>query len=157
VITVDTAPVLQSVDVTPSVAWTNTTLACRFNITGGTGSLSANITWWRWNQSGSLNNFSLLDHTVTVTSGEYNYSFLNVTWNYTHHNESWFCSVRPCDDSGCYSWSNSTNRSIQEYSTSLVIDSETSSPLQDQMVYIFANFTASGKNVSGIGLVNYHR
>jgi len=138
-------PTVQSVEITNSIAYTNDTLTCRFNITSS-GSITANVTWYNDNDVLKQNN------SISCTSGSYCYQTLE--WNYTHHDYSIICSVNANNSGGWSGWSNSTVFVISNYSTNITIENSTATPVNNQMVNFYANYT-SDFPVSGIGLNNY--
>jgi len=142
-ITVDPAPIVQEVNITPydGSAYTNSTLRCYANITSTTSAtFNADFQWYQPN--GSLWD----SETVLVSNNSINYSTINITWNNTHHDDSWLCRVRGLTGN----WSNVT-RVIGNYSTSLAVDNETDSPVSGQVVRFYANYTSDDFNMSGIG------
>jgi len=142
-ITVEPAPVVQEVNITPydGSAYTNSTLRCYANITSGTSAtFNADFEWY-------LPNGSLWDsETVLVSNNSINYSMINVTWNETHHDDDWMCRVRGLTGN----WSN-VSRTIGNYSTSLALQNETDSPVTDQMVNFYANYSRTEDSIPGLG------
>jgi len=122
-----------AVNITNPVAYTNDTLTCRFNITGN-GSITANVTWYNHNETLKQNN------SVPCTNSTYCYQVLE--YNYTHHDYSIICSVSANDTDGWSGWSNSTALIISNYSTNLSVENSTSTPVNNQLVTFYVNYSS---------------
>jgi len=141
-------PIIQSVEITNAVAYTNDSLTCRFNITGN-GAINANVTWIN-EDSGEI---LFTNNSISCTSGQFCYNTLR--WNHTHHNYHILCSIAANDSNGWSLWSNSSSLVISNYSTNLSIENGTNQPVQNQQVMFYANYTSTDFPVSGVGLNKY--
>ena len=131
-------PTVNSLNLNPSTAYTNTNLNCTFNITDSDGdNVTVNITFWRYNGTAWLSIYK--DSVINATQNQ----TINITLphNYTHHNETWKCQLEASDGTESME-QNSTNLTILEYPTSLSI-SNSSSPYTNTQVYFYANYTHS--------------
>jgi len=139
-------PYIFSVNITDSVAYTNTNVNCKFNITGS-GSIYANLTWFLddeivYEESG-INCTSNLD------------CFANLPWNRTNYDKTVVCSVNANNSNGWSGWSNSTDLIISNYSTSLTLDNGTNPQIPNMEMIIYANYSSDLMPVSGLEIRNY--
>ena len=140
-------PTLKYINLTPLIAYTNTTLSCEFNITDTTDTaLIVNVSWFR-DGLGILNQTNI-DYAVDSIY------YSNLSFNYSYHNDVVYCNVTFNDTSNVLS-NRSANVVIQNYSTSLVVENGTASPIAGEDVYFYANYSSDLMPVTGVGLNNY--
>ena len=163
----DMAPTINSVNVTPAIAYTNDTLSCTFNISDlDSDNILVNVTWFATYANGTVNSSWTGDDensiSVTLNSISTTTGIGNVEWNTIHYNEQWLCQIS-VNDGASTLIRNSTPVTISSYSTLLSVfdkesDAESEAQSIDTKVYVneyttfYANFSSptTGKDLKMI-------
>ncbi|MBD3155754.1 MAG: hypothetical protein GF368_03810, partial [Candidatus Aenigmarchaeota archaeon] len=137
-------PTINTVEITPNPAYTNDTLNCEFNITDpDNNDITADVTWFVDKGSGYETWTTDDENSISVTKGANTSttSTGDVEYNNSYHDYNWICQVTSNDGTDSTS-SNSSALTISNYSTSMTIENDTDTVVNDQ-VYFYANYTSS--------------
>ena len=153
VVGANSAPVINEMNVTPLVAYTNSTLRCFANVTDDlSASINTTFVWYKYNSTFDWELFGT--DVVEIVNNTIDYSGINISWNETHHGDKYACSVRATDGIIWSNWINET-RVIGNYSTQLILENGTDNPVQFEEVMFYANYSTVDMGVSGVGLENF--
>jgi hypothetical protein len=144
IVSTDNVPVVDVTNITPYTAYTNDSLQCEFNITDRDSSdtLTVNVTWFRDNNNGSgFMRYNTSDEfSLNVTNGMINTTRIGIPANLTYHNERWICQVVATDGTNVANHTNSSIRTISNYTTNISIQNDSGKNVDEEVMF-YANYS----------------
>ncbi|MFC2143557.1 NosD domain-containing protein [Candidatus Aenigmatarchaeota archaeon] len=124
-------PSIQFVNITNTLAHTNDTINCEFNVTGSPV-ITVNVTWLRDGTTIFTNN------SISITSGVLNTQSLK--WNYTYHDKNITCQINASNAAGTSPLAN-VSIIISNYTTALTAQNSTDDPVAGTEMFVYANYS----------------